>query len=628
MEVVVDKMYEYGGYAGKFLRLNLTQGKASTVPLTKEMARTFIGGNGFAVKILYDELKPGIEPFSPDNKVVFANGPIQGTIIPTAGRNVVASKSPATGGFFDSYGGGYWGPELKYAGYDGIIVEGKTDNPTYVTINDDDVEFKDASHLWGKFTFETQEILKKELGDPKVQVTCIGPGGEKLVKFSAVIWGARAAGRGGIGAVLGSKMLKAITVRGSKDVRVPDVDAFKKYYDGLYEKIRSNPGTGQALPSLGTPGVTTVQNELGILGTRNWQTEVFEDVEKISGKVMREKMVKKDKGCMACPIRCTKMSFVESGPYAGTFDEGPEYETIFAFASMCGIPSIEAVAKADRLSDEYGLDTISMGAVTAFAMECYEKGIFSKEDTDGIDLKFGNDSALMELIHKVGKREGIGDLLAEGTARAAKKIGKGTEKFDSSIKGLENAGHSPRGMKGFGLGVATGTRGGSHQDARPTAERIGKAPTDRKVIEGKPEYAIGTQHSTTMQDSMCICRMTEGIYGLFGVTEEHLASVNVVTGMNLTLDELAMCAERIVNLERAFNCREGLGRKEDILTPRFMTEPIPDGPSKGMYWPSEELEKLKDKYYELRGWDKETGVPTKQKLEELGLAQVAKDLYR
>ncbi|MCW3975661.1 MAG: aldehyde ferredoxin oxidoreductase family protein [Candidatus Bathyarchaeota archaeon] len=621
-------MFEYGGYAGKFLRLNLTDKKATTLPLTKEMARMLIGGNGFAVKILYDELKAGIDPLGPENKVVFANGPIQGTIIPTAGRNVVASKSPATGGFFDSYGGGCFGPELKYAGYDGIIVEGQAKEPTYVTVNDDDIEFKDASHLWGKMTFETQEILRKEIGDPKIQITCIGPGGEKLVKFAAVIWGARAAGRGGVGAVLGSKKLKAISVRGSQDVNVPDIDAFEKYLTELYGKIISNPGTGQALPKLGTPGVTTVQNQLGILGTNNWQTEVFDKAEKISGDVMRKNMVVRDRGCFACPIRCTKMSYVRDGPYAGTFDEGPEYETIFAFGSMCGIPSLEAIAKADLLSDEYGIDTISAGAVTAFAMECYKEGILSKDDVDGIDMTFGNDSALIEMIHKIGKREGIGDLMAEGTDRAAIKIGKGAEKFSSAIKGLEMAGHSPRGMKGFGIGVATGTRGGSHQDARPTGERIGKSPTDRFTTEGKPAYAIGTQHTTTMQDAMCVCRMTEGIYGLWEISVEHLNTINIVTGMNLSLEELALCAERIVNLERAFNCREGMNRESDVLSIRFMTEPIPEGPSKGMYYPSGELEKLKDEYYEIRGWDKKTGVPTKQKFEELGLNQEAKDFYK
>ena len=621
-------MFEYGGYAGKFLRLNFTDKQASTMPLTKEMARMFVGGNGFAIKILYDELAAGIDPLGPENKVVIANGPIQGTLIPTAGRTAVAAKSPLTGGFFDAYGGGCFGPELKYAGYDGIIIEGQAKEPTYVTIYDDEVQFKDASHLWGKTTFEIQEMLKKELDDPKIQTACIGQGGENLVRYAAVIWGARAAGRGGLGAVLGSKKVKAISVRGSKDVKVPDVEKFKNYLTELYEKIISNPGTGQALPTLGTPGVTTTQNKLGVLGTNNWQTEVFDEVEKISGEVMKEKMVKRDRGCFSCPIRCTKMSYVKSGPYTGTFDEGPEYETIFAFGSMCGIPSIEAIAKADRLSDEYSLDTISMGAVAAFAMECYEKGILTKKDTDGLDLKFGNDEALIELIHKVAKREGIGDILAEGCDIAAKKIGKGSEKFVSTIKGCEMAGHSPRGNKGFGLGVATGTRGGSHQDARPTAERIGKAPTDRKTTEGKPEYAMGTQHTTTLQDSMCVCRMTEGIYGLWEITNEHLNTVNVVTGMGLTLEEITKCAERIVNLERAFNCREGFDREMDILSPRFMTEPIPEGPSKGMYYPKDELEKLKDKYYDLRGWDRKTGMPTKQKLEELGLTKEAKDLYK
>ena len=620
-------MFEYGGYAGKFLRLDLTNKKASTMPITKEMARQFIGGNGFGVKILYDELKPRVDPLSPENKVMFASGPIQGTMIPTAGRSGVFTKSPLTNYFFDSYGGGSFGPEVKYAGYDGIIVEGQAKEPTYVRVSDDEVEFNKASHLWGKTTFETQEILKKDLNEPKAQIACIGPAGERLVRFACTIWGARAAGRGGSGAVLGTKNLKAIVVRGTKDVRVPDINAFDEYMSELYVKITINPSTGKALPTLGTPGVTTTQNQLGILGTRNWQTETFAEIEKISGESMRSKIVVKDKGCMACPIRCTKLSYVRTGPYAGTFDEGPEYETIWAYGSNCGVSSLEVIAKADRMSDEYGVDTISAGAVISFAMECYEKGILSKDKVDGLDLKFGNESALLDLLKKISMREGIGDLLSEGAERASKKIGKGAEKYAITIKGLENAGHSPRGLKGYSLGMATATRGGSHQDGRPTAERIGKSPTDRRTTEGKPEYAIGTQHVTALMDSMCLCRMTEGIYGLFEITNEHLNTINVVTGMDMTLPELTECAERIYNLERAFNCREGHRREHDVLAERFMTEPIPDGPSKGMYCPSEELEKLKDKYYELRSWDKETGIPTKTKLLQLGLTNAAKDFY-
>ncbi|MEM3004488.1 MAG: aldehyde ferredoxin oxidoreductase family protein [Candidatus Bathyarchaeia archaeon] len=619
-------MWTYGGYAGRILRLDMTNWKSTTIPLTKEMARLFLGGNGFGAKILYEEVKPGIDPLGPENKFVFAAGPIQGTMVPTAGRSGVFTKSPLTGYFFDAYGGGSFGPEMKYAGYDAIIVEGRSEKPAYIKVFDDDVEFKDASHIWGKGTFETQEILKKDLAEPNAQIACIGPAGERLVRFACTIWGARAAGRGGNGAVLGSKRFKAIVLRGTNDVEVPDVEEFRRVVSDQYNRIKANPGTGKALPTLGTPGVTTTQNQLGILGTRNWQSEVFEEVEKISGEAMRSRLVVKDKGCMACPIYCTKLTYVKAGPYAGTFDEGPEYETIFAFGSNCGVASLEMIAKADRMSDELGVDTVSAGAVISFAMECYEKGILSKQETDGLDLRFGNESALIQLLEKIGRREGIGDTLAEGAARAAAKIGKGSELYAITIKGLENAGHSPRGLKGYCLGMATSTRGGSHQDGRPTAERIGKS--DRKVLEGKPEYAIGTQRATTIQDSMCVCRMTEGIYGLMEITNEHLSIVNAVTGMNLTLPELVDISDRIWNLERSFNCREGHRREHDVQAKRFMKEPIPEGPSKGMYMPPEELEMLKDKYYDLRGWDKKTGIPTKETLQRLGLTQQAKDLYK
>ncbi len=620
-------MFEYGGCAGKFLRLNLTNKKASTLPLTKEMAKLFIGGNGFAAKILYDELKPGIDPLGPDNKLVFAVGPVEGTIIPTSQMGVF-TKSPLNNYFMDGYGGGYFSNEMKFAGYDGIIVEGSSKDPTYVLIRDDDVEFKDASHLWGKDVFETQKMLKSDLNAPNAQIACVGPSAERLVRICTVFWGESSAGRGGIGTVLGAKKLKAIAIMGTKDVQVPDMDALRKYVGELYEKIISNPGTGKALPALGTPGVTTTQNELGMLGTNNWQTEVFEDVEKISGTRMREDLVVKDRGCFACPIRCKKYSYISRGPYKGIFTQGPQYETIWSLGSNCGVSSLEAIAKANQVCNEFGMDTVSAGMLVSFAMECYERGILKKDDVGGLDIKFGNESAMIELLEKIGRREGIGDILAEGVVIAAQKIGKGSEKYAIAQKGLELAGHSPRAMKGFALGQATSTRGGSHQDGRPTAERIGKAPTDRKTTEGKAEYAIGTQRTTTLQDSMVICRMLEGIYGLWEITNEYLNTINVVTGMGLTLPELVNCADRIVNLERAFNCREGLRREHDVLALRFMTEPIPDGPSKGMYCPKDELESMKDEYYDLRGWDKETGVPAKKKLEELDLAQEAKDLYK
>lgn len=620
-------MFEYGGYAGKFLRLNLTKKEATTFPLTKEMARMFIGGNGFAVKILYDELKPGVDPLGPDNKVIFAVGPVEGTIIPTSQMGVF-TKSPLTGYFIDGYGGGYFSNELKFAGYDGIIIEGSSKDPTQVLIHDDDVEFKDASHLWGKDVFETQKIIKDDLNAPNAQIACIGPSAERLVKICTVFWGESSAGRGGVGAVLGAKKLKAITVMGTKDVKVPNIEALRKYVGELYGKIVSNPGTGEVLPALGTPAVTTAQNKLGMLGTRNWQTEVFEDVEKISGTRMSEDIVVKHRGCFSCPIRCKKYSYISKGPYKGLFAQGPQYETIWSLGSNCGVSSLEEIAKGNQVCNEFGMDTVSAGMIVSFAMECFETGILNKDDVGGLDLRFGNGPAMIELLEKMGNREGIGDILAEGVVRAAQKIGKNSEKYAIAQKGLELAGHSPRAMKGFALGQATSTRGGSHQDGRPTAERVGKSPTDRRSTEGKAEYARGTQRTTTLQDSMLICRMLEGIYGLWEITDEYLNTINLVTGMDLTLQELVQCVDRIINLERAFNCREGVRREHDVLAERFMTEPIPDGPSKGMYCPKEELEPMKDEYYEIQGWDKKTGIPTKQKLEELGLNQEAKDLYK
>jgi aldehyde:ferredoxin oxidoreductase len=615
-------MIHYKGYMGKILKVDLSKGVCSIDEVTDEMARLFIGGNGFAAKLMYDYMKPKIDPFSPENKVIFMTGPIQGTLIPCSGRVGAFTKSPLTFGFFDSYAGGYFGPELKFAGYDGIIIEGKSEKPVYLWINDGSATIKDASHIWGKFTFETQEILKKDLNEPEAQIACIGPAGEKLVRVACIILETRTTGRGGIGAVLGSKNLKAIVACGSKDVEVADPNELEKYLDELYDRIYKNPGTGKALPSLGTPGVTTTQNSLGILGTRNWQTEVFEDVEGISGETMRKKIVVMDKACFSCPIRCTKLSFIKDYEL---FDEGPEYETIFALGSNCGVAHIETIAKGDRLCDEYGMDTISIGGIISFAMECYEKGILTKKELNGLELHFGNDDALLKMIEKIGRREGIGDVLAEGVKIASQKIGKGSEKYAIHVKGLEMAGHSPRGLKGFAIGVATATRGGTHQNGRPTAERIGKV--DRKTIEGKAKYAIDTQTVTALQDSLIMCRMLEGVLGLWEVGDDYTKIIKFVTGMEINPKELVKCSERVYNLERVLLCREGYRREHDILPLRFMEEPIPDGASKGMYCSKEELEKLKDEYYEIRGWDKKTGIPSKEKLLELGLKKAAEDLW-
>jgi len=618
-------MLSYKGYAGKILRVDLTNKKVTAENVDDTLARQYLGGNGFGIKYLYDEVPAGLNPLDPENRLIIMTGPGEGTMLPGAGRAVVVTKSPLTNHFIDSYFGGHFGGELKYAGYDGIIIQGKADKPVYLLIEDDEVSIKDAEGLWGFDTFQTQFKMREELGEDICTLT-IGPAGEKMVPLACIISGVNAAGRGGTGAVMGSKNLKAIAVKGSKDVTVADIEGFKKYVKDVVERVKAHPGTGKNLPAYGTTASIKTNNDLGILGTRNWQQEQFEGAVDINGTTTKEKYGAGSITCMACPIACSQVTSVNKGIYKGAITIGPEYETLFALGSNCGNSNIESIVRGDQMCDEYGIDTISTGGVIAFAMECYEKGIIGKEQTDGLELTFGNHEAIISLIEKIARKEGFGEILGQGVKKAAEHFGQGAEKFAVHVKGLEVPAHSTRGLPGMAIGYATSNRGGSHQDGRATAERIGKV--DRDVTEGKGRYAVHVQRMTALCDSIITCRMTENIYGLIGITDDHVQMVRLITGMNVDKEELIDIADRIYTLERAFNIREGdESRKTDTLPGRFMEEPIPSGPSAGKVISRELLDKLLDEYYEERGWDKTTGYPTPETLQKLGLEQVIKDIY-
>ena len=617
--------FKYKGYAGKLLRVNLADGTWMDEHLTNELAELYIGGAGMAARILYDELKPGIDPFSPENKVIFLTGPVVGTMIPTASRIGLYAKSPLTNSFFHSSAGGHFAPELKFAGYDGIIFEGKAAKPVYLFIDDGYVELRDAAHLWGMDTNRVQLELFEELGSDAVQIAAIGPAGEKLVRFACVMCGCRALGRGGLGAVLGSKNVKAVAVRGQGSVDVPDMRRMKVVLDEMFARFNANPATSEILPRYGTPVLVNANNTLGLFGYKNWQDEFYPDADGLSGDTMRKKIVKRDKSCFACPARCGKFSIVGSGPYEGVRNEGPEYEDIFSLGSMCGHNDIEVVAAAERVCDDLGVDAIEAGVAIAFAMECCERGLLRKEDTDGIDLKFGRADLIVPLVEKIALREGrLGNLLAEGVKRASEKIGNGSAYFAMHNKGLTFAGHSARGMPGFALGYASGPRGGSHHDGRPTGERTGLVP--RETIEGKGEYTARINHLNIFTDSLIVCHLTESIWGPLDVTDTVVRCLNVATGMNMTLEEARTAAERIWNLIRAFAVREGYRREHDQLPPRFLEEPIKTGPSSGMVITRQMLDDLLDQYYEFRGWDKKTGIPTRERLVQLGLEDIARDM--
>jgi aldehyde:ferredoxin oxidoreductase len=619
----MDVASKYKGYTGQLLRVDLTRKKAFEQKLSSEFARMYLGGNGFAARIIYDEVSPDVEPLSPENNLVFMTGPANGTQVPFAAKFGAWSVSPLTGNFHDSMVSSPMASEIKYAGFDGLVFEGRAEKPIFLWIDDNIVEFRDASDLWGMTTTETQEAIREEVRDPEVNVACIGPAGERLVRYAAILVGNRCMGRGGLGAVMGSKKLKAVAIRGSGDVEVADLEGLQRFAKEVCEAVKEHPSYVN-MAKYGTPGNVSSFTRLGIsIGTRNYREEYFEGWKTISGEFMRENFVMKDLACPTCPLACSKASYVREGPYSGIVTEGPEYETIFAFGSMCGNDRLDVIIKADRLCDEYGIDTITAGSTIAFAMECYEKGIITKEEADGLDLAWGKSDAILKLIDKISKREGFGDLLAEGSLRAARKIGRGAEQYSMTVKGMEIAGHSPRGLRGMMLAYATATRGGSHHDGRAT----GEYGMDRLSTEGKARFVRDVNHMTAVGDSLIVCRFSERLYG-FTLTQMYVDIVNLVTGFGLDLKELELIGERVYNLERAFNVRRGVRRKDDWLPDRILNEPLTTGPAKGVSASPKILNMLLDEYYELRGWDKETGIPTRSKLRELGLGDVARDLEK
>ena len=600
------------------LFVDLSTGNTRLEAVTPEVSWKFIGGNGLAVKLLYDLVGAGVEPLGPDNAMVFAVGPATGTVIPGAAVAAAATKSPLSGIFIDSYMAGQWGTELKEAGYEALVLQGAAADPVYLFVDDGRVEIRPAAHLWGKKTSETERAIKEELGDRRVQVAAIGPAGENLVKFATIIHSTRAFGRGGLGAVLGSKKVKAVALRGTRGVPHPNTEKILEYARCTYDEMLRQPAFAKNIPTFGSTVSVAGNNALGILGAYNWQQEVFADAERISGNDMVNRGLRAGhKACASCIAGSAVIWRACEGPFKGAVSRGPEYETLYSYGSLIGNGNVESIILADRLSDELGLDTMSAGAVIAFVMECVEKGILSAHDLDGMDVRFGDYRTMLELLPKIAAREGAGGLLAEGVREMSRRIGKGSEHFAIHVKGLELAGHTARGLKGMGLGYATSSRGGSHQDFRPGPERSGKF--DRATIEGKAALVKKNQDMTTIGDCLIVCRRhSEGFHGAF-LNERYVELANLATGMEFSLEDLTLAAERVYTLERMFNVREGICRKDDTLPERFLKEGIPEGPSAGMYISLEELDAMLDEYYQIRGWDPGTGVPTESTLKKLGL---------
>lgn len=605
------------GYAGKILEVDLTSRKILISDTPQTLKKDFLGGCGFGAKLLYEKVPAKADPLGPENAIIMATGPVTGTIIPSSAMLSTTTKSPLTNIIIRSMMGGFFATELKQAGYDALVIVGVAGEPVCLFINDDEVQIKDATNLWGKTTFETQKEIMKNLGCKDLQIATIGKAGENLVRYACMISGTRASGRGGIGAVLGSKKLKAIVVHGSKTISLPNRDLAYEHAIKLTQQLKNSPAF-RSFSRYGSTASPATYSSMGILGSYNWQREVFEDAELISGEHnLRRGLHVRARACNGCVLSSSHVWRCGSGPYQGILAEGPEYETLFSIGSMCGNNNFDSIVAADRLCDEYGIDTITFGATVALAMECYERGILTAQETGGIELSFGNHQAILDLIPQVASRIGFGDWLAEGGRRLAIRLGAEAEKLVNDVKGLEMAGHSARAHKGQAVGYATSNRGGSHQDTRVAPERSGKF--DRAAVQGKGKLAKESQDMTTIGDALTVCRRcTEALYGYF-LNNDVLELVNIITGENYSLEELTQVAERIYTMEKLFNVREGLSRKDDVLPPRVMNEPIPDGPSKGLYVPKEDLDKMLDEYYDTRGWDKESSYPTKETLKKLKL---------
>ena len=621
------------GYTGKIIRINLTTEMIIIEEPDDIFYRTYIGGKGFVSYYLLKELPPDVDALSPSNKLIFATGILTGIPVAAMPRFAVGAKSPLTGGYGQSESGGFWGPELKKAGYDGIIIEGKASKPVYININNEKIEIKDASNIWGKDTGDAQDIIRKELGDNRVRVAQIGPGGEKLVRYACIVNELKHAnGRNGLGAVMGSKNLKAIAVKGTRKIQVSNPDKVNEISRRYLDMYMDHP-LSYGLYALGTSGSVTSLNEMGILPTRNFTDGEFEGAKKISGLTMNDTILKNREGCYACAIRCKRAVEVNNDKFK--VDKrfgGPEYETIGAFGSLCSMDNLESIAKAHELCNRYAIDTISTGVTIAFVIECYESGILTKDDIDGIEACYGNDDAILKLIEKIGKRDGIGDLLAEGSLRASKIIGKNCEEFVLTVKGQELPLHDPRGKIGVGIGYAISETGADHMLSPHDSlfsqdDIIFRSISKLGILEPidvmdmswkKIRLYTYMQILFSYYNSAGICDFGPAPRGSMPL-EDLIELIKAVTGWDTSLWEIMKAGERATNMSRLFNIREGFTKKDDVL-PNRLHQPLGNGSLKGSYINKDEFNKAISIYYEIMGWDDE-GIPKNGKLYELNLGE-------
>jgi len=615
---------EWFGYIGRILYVDLTNEKTETRELKEEEVDMFIGGIGLATKILVEEMDPLVDPLSPKNVLVFMTGPLTGTMIPSSGRYVVAAKSPLTLAWGEAHASGFWGVELKKAGFDGIVLKGKATSPVYLWIHNGEAEIRDAEHLWGLSTIDTDIKLKEDLGKD-IRVAAIGPAGERGVRYANICNditpdGPRVAGRTGMGAVMGSKNVKAIVIKGDGRIPVKNAERVKSIIRRLLPLILSFPTT-QIHAVSGTPGEIEEFYEYGDMPIKNFTVGTWDRIKNITFKRFKELgIIKGHRACWACPIHCWKYAETKE-----TKGRAAEYETIASLGSLLTIDDPFYIAKANDLCNRYGIDTISTGVTIAWAIESFEKGLLTKEDTSGLELRWGDPETVLSLIKMIGERKGFGKLLGEGCRLASKIIGRGTEKYCMHVKGLEIPMHDPRAFKGMGLQYATSNRGACHlqglvfrieQGQRVYDLKIYERP-DRFSVEGKGRIVAIMEMWHEVIESMIICKFTD-------IPPAHLAGLySLITGRKRNVQQLLEAGRRIFTLKRVFNVANGIRRKDDTLPERFLKEPLKDGGAKGQVV---ELEPMLAEYYKYMGWN-EDGIPRKETLQGLGIFELAKKLY-
>jgi aldehyde:ferredoxin oxidoreductase len=621
------------GYGGTLLRVDLAKKEIVKESLDPQLMTSFIGGRGINSWLLYQNVIPGESPFHPQNPLIFGIGPLTGTMLPAASRFTVTARSPLTYGHGDANAGGFFGPELKFAGYDHIIFTGKAQSPVYLFIENDRIELRDASHLWGKDTWETQRLIKEELKDDDIQIACIGPAGEKMVRVACIIHGLKRAAAKGMGPIMGSKNLKAVAVRGTRGAKVAHPDQFFSICTDILKNYQR-----KDLTLYGTPVSLLYESKMGTSwATKNLQTTKFPGLQNITPDKFNQEYLHRLKACFGCSICCGRTYRVKEGEFEGLYGEGPELAACWSWGTQPQVDNLAAVLKSDVLSNQMGVDCIETGDTIAFAMECYQRGILSREETGGLELEWGNYKAVHTLIEQIAKREGIGEILGEGMRIAARKIGKGAEYYARQIKG-QSFPAEMRGKHGSVLGYLTSTRGADHlrgiavddlMRVKYIEEHFGEEALRGDGVKGKGKATKWVQDMTTIPDLFGICKIFYVLSAAYTeFTPDDFARIyNGATGMELSGEDILSASERVYTVEQAFNAKVGgFSRKDDVLPDRLFREKSDGDSAEGKSLKREEIEQLLDEYYQARGWDRETTAPTRETLMSLDLKEIADDL--